>query len=324
MVDDTKMKKNKWIDLLNIVLLIGISVAARMFYIAKYMNGIKVSDGLIQKTWVTDISFLQNIELSLDDIYSALLSYAMLFFGNKAIIGVGVNLALQLLSLIFVYLCIRLISDPLASMVPTLIIALLPMYVTMISTVSSFSLLIFVVIFTVWVIMLIIRLIVKAVYNLSHEKEIEIIEEDLEEEFSVEGMQCISEEELSEEESEIEEKDESIEYMESIYGDADDFTENDILSETEFGEDSHVKDATLYHLDHLETQYSELLNEESSAEEQNDYAQETIENEDIASDEECSDKEENSESDNKNSDLEIDFSHYDIEDMSGMDFFDIE
>ena len=99
------MKKKRWIDVLVLTFILIISGAVRIVYAMRYMNEVTVSERLIQRTWVTGSELLRNIEFSLDDLYTVCLAYTMQFFGNKAIVGVGVNIVLQLLSILFIYLC---------------------------------------------------------------------------------------------------------------------------------------------------------------------------------------------------------------------------
>lgn len=359
------MKKKRWTNVLTLLFLLLISGAARVIYVLKFMDEITVSDSLIQRTWITGNELLHNIEFTLDDIYSACLSYAMLFYGNKAIVGVGVNIVLQLLSILFIYLCIRTVSDAVAAFIPSLVIGLLPMYLTMVSNISSFSMLIVSVSFVLWFALTLIKGIVTGIYSLTHRK-------DKQEDAQLEAVPddekgYLSEEELSEEsyyedDDEVDDDiDEPVEYLESIGHSWDRLSENDMISEYELGALISKKETTLYELDRLEEKYKNEYVPETSTE--SEQIEEAISEEDAKEelatkepeqepesevvmepvieekDEECikeeqvqanqvQEKQVKEEPKRRERDTsfddELDFTRYDIEDMSGMDFFDIE
>ena len=363
------MKKKRWIDVLVLTFILIISGAVRIVYAMRYMNEVTVSERLIQRTWVTGSELLRNIEFSLDDLYTVCLAYTMQFFGNKAIVGVGVNIVLQLLSILFIYLCIRTVSDTVASVIPTVIISLLPVYVMMVGNINSVSLLITGVSLAILIILSLIRGIILLIFGKKTGKG--YVEDEIEEEIPEDEIDYLSEEQLSEEDdyeedmddTEEEEYDEPVEYLEHIGQSWDNCSDNDSLSEGELGALLNEKENTLLQLKQLEEKYYE---KESCREEQN-ATRDTVEEipnaatadsieeplEEDSAGEECNEeteevaasieeeysqptdeavgetqdesKEEPERRERDTSlDAELDFTRYDIEDMTGMDFFDIE
>lgn len=370
------MKKKRWIDGLILIILLAVSGVVRVVYAMRFMDEVTVSDSLLQRNWVTGSELLHNIEFTLDDLYTVCLSYSMLFFGNKAIVGVGVNIVLQLLSVLIIYLCIRTVSDTVASAIPTLIISLLPMYVMMIANISSISLFITGVSFAFLVILSLIKAIISLFFGKKTRKR--KAEDEMEEDIPEEEIDYLSEEQLAEEDAYYEEDidevddedyDEPVEYLEHIGQSWDSFCDNDSISDCELGALINEKENTLLQLKQLEEKYyqeeplyeeneteeeiteekeidsskdsTEELTEEETLREETETTEESIASMDEEDsqpeepeDEVAEESEETMEDASKEQpkrrerytsfDSELDFSHYDIDDMTGMDFFDIE
>lgn len=261
MVKNTDMKKKKWIDVLVLGLLLIVSAVIRVIYVNMFMGEITVADSLAQQTFDVTGSLLQQWDGTLEGTYSLCLSYAMLFFGNKAIVGVGVNICLQLLSILFIYLCIRTVSDTTAAVIPSIIIAALPMYVTMVAHISSFSLLIVCTSVVIFVVLLILKGIVCGIMKILHHDTMP--EDDTVIDESDDGIEYLAGEEKSEEDEyyeeeelvEEEDNEEPIEYLEDIGSSFEDSQDMNTLSESELGALLDAKEGTLSKLDYLEEQY---------------------------------------------------------------------
>lgn len=136
------MKRECWKTVFFLVILLILTLFVRLFFLQSNATAIVIEGDYYQKAMIGNQGLYRLQIFSLDDIYTKALSVSMLLFGNYEIAGVYLNIILQMLAIILVYFAIHFVANSYASFGVAAVISLIPFYADKIYEVSSFHLLI--------------------------------------------------------------------------------------------------------------------------------------------------------------------------------------
>ncbi len=119
---------NMWECFLAMCIFAG-TVLYRIYYLL-HAGGAVERNLFYEMAQVTDGGGIPNITHGASYVYTALLSAVFSFMGNKAEAGVGLQFVLQLLSMLFLYFGIRLLSGRVTALCAAAFMAVSPVFVT--------------------------------------------------------------------------------------------------------------------------------------------------------------------------------------------------
>lgn len=127
-----------------LVLLILFSLGVRIYYISNNSEEIFVNGELLNKAQIGEkmISTAKLFEngFSMEGGYICLLSFFCMFFGNFAVSGVYLNILLQTVTIMLLFLAIKKVSNGYIGFGIGVIIAAIPVYLQYIKEISVFNL----------------------------------------------------------------------------------------------------------------------------------------------------------------------------------------
>lgn len=137
------MKNKSWISGLLIVILTSIAIAVRIYYVNYLMSDVDISEDIYNAAKVTVgttkfSSFFGN-GFNIKSVYILSLYVTFLIFGNFTVAGVYLNLLYQVLTVLFVYISIKNISNRYIGFGAGIIASVIPMYIERMSKVTVFN-----------------------------------------------------------------------------------------------------------------------------------------------------------------------------------------
>lgn len=135
------MKRERWRTVFFLVVLLIFILFVRLFFLQPNAVSIELAGDYYQKAMVGSQGTYRVQTFRLDDIYTMALSVSMLFFGNCEMAGVYLNIFLQVLVIVCIYLAVNFVSNAYASLFIAVVISLIPFYSDKVYEISSFNLL---------------------------------------------------------------------------------------------------------------------------------------------------------------------------------------
>lgn len=136
------MKRERWRTVLFLVILVIITLFVRLFFLQSNMATIVSVGDHYQKAVIGNQGIYRIQYLNLDEVYTMVLSICMLIFGNYEVAGVYLNIVLQVVAAIILYFSITFVANAHVAFLVAAVISLIPFYADKVYEVSSFNLLI--------------------------------------------------------------------------------------------------------------------------------------------------------------------------------------
>lgn len=143
------MKNKSWITGILIVILTSIAIGVRIYYVDYLMSDVDISEDIYNAAKVTVgttkfSSFFIN-GLNIKSVYICSLYITFLIFGNFTVAGVYLNLLYQVLTVLFVFIAVKNISNRYIGFGAGIIAAIIPMYIEKMSKVTVLNMQLFLV-----------------------------------------------------------------------------------------------------------------------------------------------------------------------------------
>ena len=138
------MKRERWRTILFLIILFVISLFVRLFFLKANKELVNIDGNCYHKALISDYGIYRIQSFSIDELYTKLLSISLLIFGNHEISGVYLNIFLQIISVVILYFAIGLIANTYVTFGIVAVISVLPYYRDKIYEISAFNLLIFI------------------------------------------------------------------------------------------------------------------------------------------------------------------------------------
>lgn len=137
------MKNKSWITGLLIVILTSIAIAVRIYYVNYLMSDVEISEDIYNAAKVTvgttNFSYFFRNGFSIKSVYICSLYITFLIFGNFTVAGVYLNLLYQVLTVLFVFVSVKNISNRYIGFGAGIIAAVVPLYIERMSKVTVFN-----------------------------------------------------------------------------------------------------------------------------------------------------------------------------------------
>lgn len=134
------MKKYSWLSGLFLLILSGIAISVRIYYINNIMAEININEEIYLAAKVsvgnTGFSTIFSDGFRIKSLYLSNLYLMFLIFGNFTVAGVYLNLLYQVATVILVYSMVKIITNKYISFAAGLIAAVLPGYIHHLSKVN--------------------------------------------------------------------------------------------------------------------------------------------------------------------------------------------
>lgn len=138
------MKRKRWDTGLFLMLLAGVAVAARVYYITNFMGDVEISEEVYNAVKVSaeemKFSKLMADGLSIRTLYLCSLYAAFLVFGNVAVAGVWLDLAYQVITVLLVFAAAKNVSNSSVGLGCGLVAAVLPFYIRQVAQITPLDL----------------------------------------------------------------------------------------------------------------------------------------------------------------------------------------
>ncbi|MCX4298773.1 MAG: hypothetical protein OSJ73_17365 [Lachnospiraceae bacterium] len=141
------MKKYSWLSSLFLLILSGIAISVRIYYINNLMSEISINEEIYFAAKVnvgnTSFSTIFSDGFQIKSLYISNLYLMFLIFGNFTVAGVYLNILYQVATVILVYSMVKIVTNKYISFAIGLIAAVLPGYIHHLSKVNSVDMEIF-------------------------------------------------------------------------------------------------------------------------------------------------------------------------------------
>lgn len=135
------MKRERWRTVFFLVILLIFTLFVRFFFLQPNAITIELSGDYYQKATVGSQGIYKLQRFSLEEVYTMALSFSMLVFGNSEIAGTYLNIILQVLAIVCVYFAIGFVANAQVSLLIAVVVSLIPFYSDKVYEVSTFNLL---------------------------------------------------------------------------------------------------------------------------------------------------------------------------------------
>lgn len=135
------MKRERWRTVFFLVVLLIIILFVRLFFLQPNTIAIELEGDYYQKAMIGSQGIYKVQSFAIDDIYTMALSVSMLLFGNCEMAGVYLNIFLQVLVIVCIYFAIGFVANAHTSLLIAIVISLIPFYSDKVYEISSFNLL---------------------------------------------------------------------------------------------------------------------------------------------------------------------------------------
>lgn len=134
------MKREGWKTVFFQFILLSIILLVRFYFLQPDARTVEHAGDYYQKAMVSSHGIYSLKTISVDELYTKLLSAFMLIFGNHEMSGVYLNRILQILAIVCIYLAIGFVANKQISLLIAIVICLLPFYSDKVYEISSFNL----------------------------------------------------------------------------------------------------------------------------------------------------------------------------------------
>ena len=144
------MKKRSWLTGLLLIILSSITIITRVYYVNCLMSEVNINEDIYNAAKVSIGSnglasaFAGGFQIQ--SLYICNLYLAFLIFGNFTVAGVYLNILYQLLTILLVYIVIKSIANRYVGFVGSLILAVFPVYINLLSEVTIQNMVILIVV----------------------------------------------------------------------------------------------------------------------------------------------------------------------------------
>lgn len=135
------MKRERWRTVFFLVILLIFTLFVRFFFLQPNAITIELVGDYYQKAMVGSQGIYMLQQFDLDEVYTMALSFSMLVFGNSEIAGAYLNIILQVLAIVCIYFAISFVANSQVSLLIAVVVSLIPFYSDKVYEVSSFNLL---------------------------------------------------------------------------------------------------------------------------------------------------------------------------------------
>ena len=104
------MKRERWRTVFFLVVLLFFTLFVRIIFMQPNARFIEFRGDYYQKALIGSLGVYKLQEFSIDELYTKFLSVCMLFFGNSKVAGVYLNIILQVLTIVCIYLAMEFVS----------------------------------------------------------------------------------------------------------------------------------------------------------------------------------------------------------------------
>ncbi len=165
------MKKYSWLSSLFLLILSGIAISVRLYYINNLMVEINISEEIYHAAKVnvnnTSLATIFSDGFQIQSLYISNLYFMFLIFGNFTVAGVYLNILYQIATIILIYFIVKRIANKYIGFGIGLMIAVLPIYVDYLSKVNIINM----VIFLITLMLNMIVFLMYSFYNKFHSKQ---------------------------------------------------------------------------------------------------------------------------------------------------------
>ncbi len=151
------MKRERWRIVFLLAVLLVITLFVRLFFLQSNTSFIKAEGDIYRNALVGNQGLYKLSYFSLDELYTKVLSIAMMLLGSYEITGVYLNVFLQTVSIVLIYFSVVLVASEYAAFLVAVIISVIPFYSDRAYEISSLNLLILVYAVGLFAFMLIFR-----------------------------------------------------------------------------------------------------------------------------------------------------------------------
>lgn len=135
------MKRERWRTVFFLFILLIFTFFVRFFFLQPNAITIELAGDYYQKAMVGSQGIYKLQRFSMEEVYTMALSFSMLVFGNSVIAGVYLNIILQVLAIVCIYFAISFVANAQVSLLIAVVVSLIPFYSDKVYEVSSFNLL---------------------------------------------------------------------------------------------------------------------------------------------------------------------------------------
>ena len=135
------MKRERWRTVFFLFILLIFTLFVRFFFLQPNAITIELAGDYYQKAMVGSQGIYKLQRFSMEEVYTMALSFSMLVFGNSVIAGVYLNIILQVLAIVCIYFAISFVANAQVSLLIAVVVSLIPFYSDKVYEVSSFNLL---------------------------------------------------------------------------------------------------------------------------------------------------------------------------------------
>ena len=135
------MKRERWRTVFFLFILLIFTLFVRFFFLQPNAITIELAGDYYQKAMVGSQGIYKLQRFSMEEVYTMALSFSMLVFGNSIIAGVYLNIILQVLAIVCIYFAISFVANSQVSLLIAVVVSLIPFYSDKVYEVSSFNLL---------------------------------------------------------------------------------------------------------------------------------------------------------------------------------------
>ncbi len=136
------MKRERLRTVLFLVILLIVSLFVRLFFLKSNMAFLVIEGDFYQKAIVNNQGIYKLQSFNIEEIYTKVLSVCLLFLGNSEVAGLYLNIILQVLAVIILYIAIRIVANAYTAFLVTLVVSVIPFYSDKVYELSTFNLLI--------------------------------------------------------------------------------------------------------------------------------------------------------------------------------------
>lgn len=136
------MKKERIRTVLFLVILLIVTLFVRLFFLESNAASFVIKGDFYQKAIVNNQGIYKLQCFNIEEIYTKVLSVCLLFLGNCEVAGLYLNIILQVLAVIILYIAIRIVANAYMAFFASLVVSVIPFYSDKVYELSTFNLLI--------------------------------------------------------------------------------------------------------------------------------------------------------------------------------------
>lgn len=136
------MKRKYWKTLLFMLIVITIAIIVRVLYVQDKMEMITMVDDSYQKAVISSHGVYKIQSFSLNECYTKILSIFLLICGNYKLVGVYLNIVLQVIAIVLLYYALNAVANISVAFFVSIVFSAMPFYINKVLEISPFNMLI--------------------------------------------------------------------------------------------------------------------------------------------------------------------------------------